>query len=143
MQEPGAKTAQIITPRPLVAHVIANPGASHRGRSRFVGRRPAFGRGCASICGSLSVHAGKIFLQWAYPIHERLGAILRDLLIEEPKHHWSSSAPRIRGKWFSHGGRDGCGLHGANVMHQMVRYLFGACIESSKILGVDGISEMN
>ena len=62
-----------------------------------------------------------------------------DMLIEEPTHHWLVVAPANspENHFLMPNGQDVCICMGPTMMQQLVRYLFGACIESSKILGVD------
>jgi alpha-L-fucosidase 2 len=63
-----------------------------------------------------------------------------DLLIEEPQHHWLVIAPANspENAFRLADGRQAAVCLGPTMMQQLVRYLFGACIESSEILGVDG-----
>jgi alpha-L-fucosidase 2 len=63
-----------------------------------------------------------------------------DLLIEEPKHHYLVVAPANspENHFYLPDGRDAAISLGTTVHAQMLRYLFGACIDASKILGVDG-----
>ena len=79
-------------------------------------------------------------MQWAYPIMKGAAQFYADMLIEEPEHHWLVVAPANSPEnSLSHGGwRQAAICMGPTMMQQQVRYLFGACIESSQILGVDG-----
>ena len=142
LQEPGAKTAQdYYKARGWVTHVIANPwGFTSPGEGASWG---AFSGGSAWLCQHLWDHylftQDRNFLQWAYPIMKGSAQFYADLLIEEPKHHWLVIAPANspENHFQMADGRTAAICMGPTVMQQMVRYLFGACIESSKILGVD------
>jgi alpha-L-fucosidase 2 len=61
------------------------------------------------------------------------------MLIEEPSHHWLVVAPgnSPENHFQLPDGRQAAICMGPTVAQQMVRYLFTACIESSKVLGVD------
>jgi alpha-L-fucosidase 2 len=62
-----------------------------------------------------------------------------DMLIEEPKHHWLVTAP-ANSPENSYRMADGTVAHiclGPTFDMQLLRYLFGASIEASKILGLD------
>src|SRR5882724_1317081 len=143
LQEPGAKTAHdYYAARGWVAHVIANPwGFTSPGEGASWGATTG---GSAWLCQHLWDHylftRDKNFLQWAYPIMKGSARFYADLLIEEPKHHWLVIAPANSPEngFRMADGRTAAVCMGPTVMQQMVRYLFGACIESSKILGVDG-----
>jgi alpha-L-fucosidase 2 len=62
-----------------------------------------------------------------------------DLLIEEPQNHWLVIAPANspENSFRLADGRQAAVCLGPTMMQQQIRYLFGACIASSKILGVD------
>ncbi|MEI9960462.1 MAG: hypothetical protein WDM76_04810 [Limisphaerales bacterium] len=79
------------------------------------------------------------FLQWAYPIMKGSAQFYSDLLIEEPKHHWLVIAPANspENHFRMADGREAAISLGTTVHSQMLRYLLTACIESSKILGID------
>jgi alpha-L-fucosidase 2 len=142
LQEPGAKTAQdYYKARGWVAHVITNPwGFTSPGEGASWG---AFSGGSAWLCQHLWDHylftGDRNFLQWAYPVMKGAAQFYADLLIEEPTHHWLVIAPANspENSFRMADGRTAAVCMGPTVMQQMVRYLFGACIESSKILGVD------
>lgn len=142
LQEPGAKTAHdYYHARGWVAHVITNPwGFTSPGESANWGSTTG---GSAWLCQHLWDHylftLDRNFLQWAYPIMKGSARFYADMLIEEPKHHWLVIAPANspENSFRMADGRTAAVCLGPTVMQQMVRYLFGACIESSKILGVD------
>jgi len=142
LQEPGAKTAHdYYNARGWVTHVLANPwGFTSPGESASWG---------ASTCGSawlcqhlydhyLFTHDEK-FLKWAYPILKGSAQFYSDMLIEEPKHHWLVVAPANspENHFAMPDGRDATIALGPTMSQQLTRYLFTACIESSKILGED------
>jgi len=142
LQEPGTKTAHdYYNARGWVAHVITNPwGFTSPGESANWG---SFSGGSAWLCQHLWDHylftQDRNFLQWAYPILKGSAQFYADLLIEEPEHHWLVIAPANspENSFRMADGRTAAVCMGPTVMQQMVRYLFGACIESSKTLGVD------
>jgi alpha-L-fucosidase 2 len=142
LQEPGAKTAHdYYNARGWVAHVITNPwGFTSPGEGASWG---AFSGGSAWLCQHLWDHylfkQDRNFLEWAYPILKGAAQFYSDMLIEEPTHHWLVVAPANspENHFQLANGQTAAVCMGPTMMQQLVRYLFGACIESSKILGVD------
>jgi alpha-L-fucosidase 2 len=142
LQEPGAKTAHdYYNARGWVAHVLTNPwGFTSPGEGANWG---AFSGGSAWLCQHLWDHyqftQDQAFLQWAYPIMKGAAQFYSDMLIEEPEHHWLVVAPANspENSFRMADGRQAAVCMGPTMMQQQVRYLFGACIESSRILGVD------
>ena len=142
LQTPGAKTARdYYDARGWVAHVITNPwGFTSPGEGASWG---AFSGGSAWLCQHLWDHylftGDKEFLQWAYPIMKGAAQFYSEMLIEEPTHHWLVIAPANspENHFLMPNGQDVCICMGPTIMQQLVRYLFGACIQSSEILGVD------
>ena len=142
LQEPGATTAHdYYNARGWVAHVITNPwGFTSPGEGASWG---AFSGGSAWLCQHLWDHylftGDRNYLQWAYPIMKGSAQFYADLLIEEPTHHWLVIAPANspENHFELADGRQAAICMGPTMMQQLVRYLFGACIESSKILGID------
>ena len=143
LQAPGAKTAHdYYNAHGWVAHVITNPwGFTSPGEGASWGATTG---GSAWLCQHLWDHylftLDRDFLRWAYPIMKGSARFYADLLIEEPQHHWLVIAPANspENSFRMADGRQAAVCLGPTVTQQMVRYLFGACIESSKILGVDG-----
>ncbi len=142
LQEPGAKTAKAYyNARGWVAHVITNPwGFTSPGESASWGATTG---GSAWLCQHLWDHylftQDRKFLEWAYPIMKGSAQFYADLLIEEPKHHYLVVAPANSPEnhfQMADGWQAAISL-GATVQDQMLRYLFGACIEASSLLGVD------
>jgi alpha-L-fucosidase 2 len=142
LQEPGAKTAHdYYHARGWVAHVITNPwGFTSPGESASWGASTC---GSAWLCQHLYDHflftRDKNFLKWAYPILKGSAQFYSDLLIEEPKHHWLVVAPANspENHFTMPDGRDAAIALGPTMSQQLTRYLFNACIDSSKILGDD------
>jgi alpha-L-fucosidase 2 len=142
LQEPGAKTAKSYYNAPgWVAHVITNPwGFTSPAEVASWGAAPC---GSAWLCQHLWDHylftENRQFLIWAYPIVKGAAQFYADTLIEEPTHHWLVVAPADspENHFETADGRDACICMGPTFMQQLVRYVFGACIESSTILGVD------
>jgi len=142
LQEPGAKTAKAYyNARGWVAHVITNPwGFTSPGESASWGATTG---GSAWLCQHswdhwLFSHDRK-FLKWAYPIMKGSAQFYSDMLIEDAKHHYLVVVPANspENHFLLPDGRDSAISLGTTVHAQMLRYLFGACIESSKILGID------
>ncbi|MGA2246329.1 MAG: glycoside hydrolase family 95 protein [Verrucomicrobiota bacterium] len=142
LQEPGAKTAQAYYhAHGWVAHVIANPwGFTSPGESASWGATTG---GSAWLCQHLWDHwlftGDTNFLAWAYPIMKGSAQFYSDLLIEEPRHHYLVVAPANspENHFYLPDGHDTSISLGTSVHAQMLRYLFGACIDASGILGVD------
>jgi len=142
LQEPGARTARAYyKARGWVAHVITNPwGFTAPGEGASWGSTTS---GSAWLCQHLWDHylftRDKEFLKWAYPIMRGSAQFYADMLIEEPQHKWLVTAPanspenafRLPDKEVAHV------CMGPTVDMQLLRYLFTACIEASKILNVD------
>jgi alpha-L-fucosidase 2 len=142
LQEPGARTARdYYNAGGWVAHVITNPwGFTSPGESASWGASTC---GSAWLCQHLYDHylftRDKKFLQWAWPILKGAAQFYSDMLIEEPTHHWLVIAPANspENHFTMPDGRDASIALGPTMSQQLTRYLFNACIESSKILGVD------
>ena len=142
LQAPGAKTAQAYyNARGWVAHVITNPwGFTSPGESASWGATTG---GSAWLCQHLWDHwlftRDKKFLAWAYPILKGAAQFYADLLIEEPKHKWLVVAPANspENHFIKPDGQHAAISLGTTVHDQMLRYLFGACIEAAQILGSD------
>ncbi|HEX2851719.1 MAG TPA: glycoside hydrolase family 95 protein [Opitutaceae bacterium] len=142
LQEPGAKTAKAYyNARGWVAHVITNPwGFTSPGEGADWG---ATTTGSAWLCQHLWDHyeftGNREFLAWAYPIMKGSALFYLDMLIEEPSNRWLVTAPSNSPE-NAFQMADGTKAHiclGSTSDMQLLRYLFTACIEASKILGVD------
>jgi len=142
LQQPGAKTAKAYyNARGWVAHVIVNVwGFTSPGESASWG---ATTTGSAWLCAHLWDHwlftRDKKFLARAYPIMKGSARFYADMLIEEPKHKWLVTVPSIspENAFVMPDGRNAHICMGATMDMQLLRYLFGACIEASKELGID------
>ena len=142
LQNPGERTAQAYyKARGWVAHVITNPwGFTSPGEGASWG---VFACGSAWLCQHLYDHylftQDRKFLRWAYPIMKGAAEFYADLLTEDPKHHWLAFAPANspENSFQTADGQEASIAFGTTVYSQMIDYLFNACIESSKILGVD------
>jgi alpha-L-fucosidase 2 len=142
LQVPGTNTARdYYDARGWVTHVIANPwGFTSPGESASWGATTG---GSAWLCQHLWDHwlftHDIEFLKWAYPIMKGSARFYADLLIEEPKHHYLVVAPANspENHFLMANGDDVAISLGTTVHAQMLRYLFGACIDSSSLLGVD------
>jgi len=142
LQKPGARTAKLYyNARGWVAHVITNPwGFTAPGEGASWGSTTS---GSAWLCQHLWDHylftRDKAFLKWAYPVMKGSARFYADMLIEEPSHKWLVTAPAnspensffLSDKTVAHVAM------GPTIDMQLLRYLFDACIESSKILGID------
>jgi alpha-L-fucosidase 2 len=142
LQAPGAKTAhEYYNARGWVAHVITNPwGFTSPGESASWGATTS---GSAWLCQHLYDHylftRDRKFLKWAYPVMRGSARFYADMLIEEPKHHWLVTAPANspENSFRMPNGQSATTCLGPTVDMQLLRYLFGACIEASKTLGTD------
>ncbi|MDB6015528.1 MAG: glycoside hydrolase family protein [Pedosphaera sp.] len=142
LQAPGTKTAhEYYAARGWVAHVITNPwGFTSPGESASWGATTA---GSAWLCQHLYDHylftLDRDFLQWAYPILKGSAQFYADMLIEEPNHHWLVIAPANspENHFRMVDGKEASICMGPTMQSQLVRYLFDACIQSSKTLGLD------
>ena len=142
LQTPGARTARLYyNARGWVAHTITNPwGFTSPGEGASWG---ATSTGSAWLCQHLWDHylftRDAAFLKRAYPILEGASRFYADVLLEEPKHHWLVTGP-ANSPENSFRMPDGTVAHiclGPTFDMQVLRYLFGATIEASKILNVD------
>ncbi len=142
LQKPGAKTARdYYNAGGWVAHVITNPwGFTSPGESASWGATTS---GSGWLCQHLWDHwrftRDTNFLAWAYPIMKGAAQFYSDLLMEDPKHHWLVVAPANspENSFELPDGRHAAISLGCTFQSEITRYLFTACIESSKILGID------
>ena len=140
--EPGSKTAQAYYgARGWVAHVITNPwGYTSPGESASWGATTS---GSAWLCQHIWDHflftGDRAFLRKAYPALSGSARFYADMLIEEPAHHWLVTAPANspENAFLTPAGERVHVCMGPTVDMQLLRYLFGACIEASRILGID------
>lgn len=142
LQAPGARTArEYYGAGGWVAHVITNPwGYTSPGESASWGATTS---GSAWLCQHLYDHflftRDRKFLKWAYPIMRGSARFYADLLVEEPRHHWLTTAPANspENAFRMADSRQATVCMGPTVDMQLLRYLFDACIESSSLLGID------
>jgi len=142
LQEPGARTAkEYYAARGWVAHVITNPwGFTSPGESASWGSTTS---GSAWLCQHLWDHwlftHDRAFLKWSYPILKGSAQFYADMLVAEPRHGWLVVAPANSPEnHFRTAGGDQAAIALGTTMHsQLLRFLFGACIEASKVLGID------
>jgi alpha-L-fucosidase 2 len=142
LQKPGARTARLYyNARGWVAHVITNPwGFTSPGEGADWGSTTS---GSAWLSQHLWDHylftRDRDFLKWAYPIMKGSARFYADMLIEEPTNKWLVTAPanspengfRTKNNQVVHV------VMGPTIDMQLLRYLFDACIEGSKVLGID------
>lgn len=142
LQAPGARTAYAYYHAGgWVAHVITNPwGFTSPGEAASWG---AYNGGSAWLCQHLYDHylftRDREFLKSAYPIMRGAARFYADILIAEPTHQWLVVAPANspENRFLLPNGAEASVCLGPTVLEQQVRYLFGACIDSSKLLGID------
>ena len=142
MQKPGAETAKAYyNANGWVAHVITNVwGYTAPGEQASWG---ATASGSAWLCAHLWEHYAysrdRDFLKWAYPIMRGSAEFYLDMLITEPKSGWLVTAPSNSPEnGFKQPNGDVARIcMGPTMDMQILRELFGNCIEATKVLGVD------
>lgn len=142
LQVPGAKTARsYYGANGWVAHVITNPwGFTSPGESASWG---ATSSGSAWLVQHLWDHflftGDRDFLKRAYPAMKSSAQFYLDMLIEEPKHRWLVTAPSNspENAFRLPDGSAGHICLGSTCDMQLVRYLFAATEQASRLLGVD------
>lgn len=140
--QPGTKTAQAYYgARGWVAHVITNVwGYTSPGESASWGATTS---GSAWLCQHLWDHwlftRDRRFLEKCYPVLKGCARFYADMLIEEPKHKWLVTAPANspENTFRTVDGQRSSVCMGPTVDMQLLRYVFGACIEASTLLGTD------
>ncbi|MGX5817846.1 glycosyl hydrolase family 95 catalytic domain-containing protein [Chitinophaga lutea] len=139
---PGAKTAKAYYAAPgWVAHVITNPwGFTSPGEGADWGSTLTGG---AWLCEHLWEHfrftRDTAFLREYYPVMKGAAQFLQGILIREPSHGWLVTAPSNSPEhsYIMPDGTRGSTAMGPAMDMQICRELFGACIEASRILGMD------
>jgi alpha-L-fucosidase 2 len=142
LQAPGAVTAKkYYNARGWVAHVLANAwGFTSPGESASWGLTPS---DAAWLCHHLWEHwkftGDKKFLKRTYPVLRGSTEFFADMLIEEPSHKWLVTAPANspENAFFTTSNQTAHVCLGPTLDNQLLRFLFGAVIESSAILGTD------
>jgi len=142
LQQPGAETAEAYyNADGWVAHVITNVwGFTAPGEQASWG---ATASGSAWLCDHLWEHydytRDEQFLKWAYPVMKGSAQFYLDMLITEPEHGWLVTAPSNspENAFKLPSGETARVCMGPTMDMQILRELFGNCIEASKVLGVD------
>ncbi len=142
LQVPGAKTAQAYYhARGWVAHAITNPwGFTSPAEAASWG---SYNGGSAWLCQHLYDHylftRDRKFLLLAYPIMRGAAQFYADILIAEPTHQGLVVAPANspENQFLMANGAEASICMGPTVLQQQVRYLFSACIDASRLLGID------
>ncbi len=142
MTENGAKTAKAYyNARGWVAHVLANAwDFTSPGESASWG---ATASDSAWLCHNLWEHwkftDDTNYLKQIYPVLRGSAEFYCDMLIEEPTHHWLVTAPANspENAFIMPDGKPAHICLGPTFDNQLLRFLFGACMEASDILGVD------
>ena len=142
LQNPGAATAKAYyDANGWVAHVITNVwGFTAPGEMASWG---ATASGSAWLCEHLWEHyaysGDKSYLKWAYPIMKGSAEFYLDMLIAEPAHGWLVTAPSNspENAFKLKDGQAARVCMGPTMDMQILRELFGNCIEAAEVLGVD------
>jgi alpha-L-fucosidase 2 len=140
---PGSKTARVYYgARGWVAHTITNAwGFTAPGEQASWG---ATATGSGWLCQHLWEHflftRDREFLRRAWPVLEGAARFYADMLIEEPRHGWLVTAPANspENSFILPDGRRAAICMGPAFDMQLVRYLFTAVIEASRILNMGG-----
>jgi alpha-L-fucosidase 2 len=95
--------------------------------------------GGAWLCQHLWEHyrfsGDRAFLARAYPLMKGSAQFFLDTLVEEPKHHWLVTSPSMSPE---HNHHDNVSIAvGPTMDAQILRDLFGECIEAAGLLGQD------
>ena len=142
LQAPGAKTAKAYyNAHGWVAHVLANVwGFTSPGESASWGATASDG---AWLCQNLWDHwkftDDTNFLKEIYPVLRGSAEFYCDMLIPYPTNNWLVTAPANspENAFIMPDGKPAHICLGPTMDNQLLRFLFGACIEASEILGVD------
>lgn len=141
LQKPGAKTAKAYyNARGWVAHPITNVwGFTSPGQKASWGSSTSAAWLCEHLWEHYAFTRDKAYLQWAYPIMRAAAEFYLDMLITEPKHGWLVTAPSNspENQFRLPGGETAYTCMGPTIDQQMVRELFGNCIQAAAILDVD------
>jgi alpha-L-fucosidase 2 len=140
---PGSKTARVYYgARGWVAHTITNAwGFTAPGEQASWG---ATASGSGWLCQHLWEHylftGDREFLRRAWPVLEGAAGFYADMLIEEPRHGWLVTAPANspENSFILPDGRRAAICMGPTFDMQLLRCLFTAVIEASRILDTGG-----
>ena len=140
--EPGRRTARsYYGAGGWVAHVISNPW-----HFTAPGEGANWGSTCtggAWLCQHLWEHFAftqdRAFLGRAYPVMKAAAEFYLDFLVEEPRHRWLVTAPSNspENPFRLPDGRTANTCMGPTMDMQIIRELFGNCITSAHLLGLD------
>jgi alpha-L-fucosidase 2 len=142
LQVPGARTAgSYYDARGFVVHVFTNPwGFTAPGECASWGST-------MSGSGWLATHLwdhylytkDRAFLARTYPVLKGAARFYLDMLIAEPTHGWLVTAPTNspENSYLLADGTQGHVCMGPTFDMQLLRHLFGACIQAAGALGVD------
>lgn len=142
LQAPGAHTAKsYYNARGWVSFLLSNPwGFTSPGESASWGSTVS----CSAwLCQHLWDHylftGDKAFLARAYPLMKGSALFYLDMLIEEPSHHWLVTAPSNspENTFYLPDGKEAHVCLGPTCDMQLLRYLFAACTDAARTLGVD------
>ncbi|MBL9192502.1 MAG: glycoside hydrolase family 95 protein [Opitutaceae bacterium] len=142
LEAPGSKTARTYYgARGWVAFLLANPwGFTSPGESASWGSTVS----CSAwLCQHLWDHylftRDDAFLRRVYPLLRGAGLFYLDMLIESPRHGWWVTAPSNspENAFLLPDGSKAHVCLGPTADMQLLRYLFGACIDASERLGLD------
>ena len=142
MVEPGERTAKnYYNARGWVAHVLANAwDFTSPGESAAWG---ATASDSAWLCQNLWEHwkftGDTNYLKQIYPVLRGSAEFYCDMLIAYPMNNWLVTAPANspENAFLMPDGKPAHICLGPTMDNQLLRFLFGACIESSEILGTD------
>ena len=142
MVEPGERTAKnYYAARGWVAHVLANAwDFTSPGESAAWG---ATASDSAWLCQNLWEHwkftGDTNYLKQIYPVLRGSAEFYCDMLIAYPTNNWLVTAPANspENAFLMPDGKPAHICLGPTMDNQLLRFLFGACIESSEILGTD------
>jgi alpha-L-fucosidase 2 len=142
LQANGAKTAKdYYNARGWVTHVLANAwDFTSPGESASWG---ATASDTAWLCHNLWEHwkfsGDTNYLKEIYPVMRGASEFFSDMLIEYPTNNWLVTAPANspENAFLMPDGKPAHICLGPTFDNQLLRFLFGACIEASEILGTD------
>lgn len=142
MVEPGERTAKnYYNARGWVAHVLANAwDFTSPAESAAWG---ATASDSAWLCHNLWEHwkftGDTNYLKRIYPVLRGSAEFFSDMLIEYPTNHWLVTAPANspENAFLMPDGKPAHICLGPTMDNELLRFLFGACIEASEILGTD------
>ncbi|MGE7774040.1 glycosyl hydrolase family 95 catalytic domain-containing protein [Chitinophaga sp. NPDC101104] len=142
LSKEGERTAKAYYNAPgWVAHVIANPwGFTSPGEGAGWGSTLTGGAWLAEhIWEHFRFTRDTAFLREYYPVLKGSSDFLRAILIREPQHGWLVTAPSNSPEhsYIMPDGTSGNTVMGPAIDMQICREIFGATIESGRILGID------